>query len=62
MSSAADIANSPSASLNGGSGREGTIYGWWLIWGRCLAAAVAFKHWSDYIQRLALPEGVQQLL
>jgi hypothetical protein len=29
---------------NGGSGREGTIYGWWLIWGRCPAAAVAFKH------------------
>jgi hypothetical protein len=42
-------------------GREYTIYGWWLIWGRCPAEAVALKHWSDHIQRLAMPEDAQLL-
>jgi hypothetical protein len=45
-----------STQQRGAGGREGTIYGRWLIWGRCPAEAMAFKHRYNHIQRLAMPE------
>jgi hypothetical protein len=41
---------------------EGTIYGRQLIWGRCPAEAMAFKHRYDHIQRLAMPEDARPSL